>query len=837
MMLKTNILNFLKDQSETELLIKTVTMTEDLHLMKSAITENVDLLLGSSTANLFNMEYEGLLLFDHTTNNVLGVFQPLHDWMLKTVISDLNPKDILSMADIQTNLHLVLQSEFQSILDNLDPDFSSILNTTKRELQEQAQEYIDEMVMPEYDLPDPTQFYDTLSMTDIVKVLQDVSEYAYETVMSFFKNNSAFFNQYLNTAYMRQYVKDTLDGKAISDLERARMKVKELFADTESRKSFQISFKNPSGELVKISVKNGKKQFIYYPYFAIYAIEYRKKKLYEQDEKTVDEWRNTQDLWLDYFSTTGLFSKKSMEAFKPVRNRYFPWQSESSIWEMFPMNLLQDFAFMSKLIRWDVLPSILCDQCLKTKDDIKEFLKAYIKEHNSGMNHIGPDDPIIKQICRMITDYDKSIIQTLLRLKVYTFIPYIDQTTIRDPEVIDLLKEWMLTHPSSRFSFSPKQVLDNPKLIEMLESLPENTWYLYRLIDWRSSLTKEGLTEDDWENIEKTLEDTVHQEQMACRLCQQLNTILDFKHVTRISLDGYLQIISSLHNYAINEKTFAKIPKSILYDQKFLNVIFKKTMLLPDIFLDDFLNESLKFGWNKAESLFSYYKELRPDNFFFRRPGFRFDDFILLFEENPKRILSYIAKSDEEEEKILEFLEKHETEFETEENNWDKMGHVVFDKFDVSILAPFLEKHPVFYKWMTRNIIHNIEYLKDASEHMSILPVLSDNSDLLLDNPTMEDAFINNETFLLKQASYPETSVLDLFSKIYTLKDLYAGKEGLLYTDPEFLLKLLQIDTFVLDTLHDNHPIWKNESFAKEAIKLNPELFSRFSKRIQKAIQ
>src|SRR5699024_4869003 len=109
-----------------------------------------------------------------------------------------------------------------------------------------------------------------LSMTDIVEVLQDVSEYAYETVMSFFKNNSAFFNQYLNTAYMRQYVKDTLDGKAISDLERARMKVKELFADTESRKSFQISFKNPSGELVKISVKNGKKQFIYYPYFAIY---------------------------------------------------------------------------------------------------------------------------------------------------------------------------------------------------------------------------------------------------------------------------------------------------------------------------------------------------------------------------------------------------------------------------------------------------------------------------------------------------------------------------------------------------------------------------------------
>ena len=63
------------------------------------------------------------------------------------------------------------------------------------------------------------------------------------------------------------------------------------------------------------------------------------------------------------------------------------------------------------------------------------------------------------------------------------------------------------------------------------------------------------------------------------------------------------------------------------------------------------------------------------------------------------------------------------------------------------------------------------------SEHMSILPVLSDNSDLLLDNPTMEDAFINNETFLLKQASYPETSVLDLFSKIYTLKDLYAGKK------------------------------------------------------------
>ena len=417
MMLKTNILNFLKDQSETELLIKTVTMTEDLHLMKSAITENVDLLLGSSTANLFNMEYEGLLLFDHTTNDVLGVFQPLHDWMLKTVISDLNPKDILSMADIQTNLHLVLQSEFQSILDNLDPDFSSILNTTKRELQEQAQEYIDEMSMPEYDLPDPTQFYDTLSMTDIVEVLQDVSEYAYETVMSFFKNNSAFFNQYLNTAYMRQYVKDTLDGKAISDLERARMKVKELFADTESRKSFQISFKNPSGELVKISVKNGKKQFIYYPYFAIYAIEYRKKKLYEQDEKTVDEWRNTQDLWLDYFSTTGLFSKKSMEEFKPVRNSYFPWQSESSIWEMFPMNLLQDFAFMSKLIRWDVLPSILCDQCLKTKDDMKAFLKAYIKEHNSGMNHIGPDDPIIKQICMMLTDYDKSIIQTLIKIK------------------------------------------------------------------------------------------------------------------------------------------------------------------------------------------------------------------------------------------------------------------------------------------------------------------------------------------------------------------------------------------------------------------------------------
>ena len=837
-MLKTNILNFLKDQDESELFMESVTRYVDLHLIKSRVTDEVTLLLGSSTGDTLNMEYEGILLFDHATNSVLTAFLPNHEWMLHCVFSDFQKRETTSLDEIREKFDLALQAEFESILDNLDLDFSLMLNTTKEELQKQAQEYIDEMFIPAYDIPESKELYDRISLMNAAEILQDTSDYAYETIMKFLKKHPNFLDRYLNTAYIRQYVKDALEGKEMSDLERARMKVKELFADTESRKSFHITFKDTSGKLIRTSIKNGKDQFACYPYFAICSIEYRKNKLYEQDEKNVDTWRMDKSLWLNYFSLSGLFAKTSMKEFKPHVHGYFRWETFDSIWEMIPLELLQDFSLMAQIMQWDYLPSVFQKKGLTNDENIKDFLTELFNRPSG----IHPESNLIMQTLASLTHYDTELVKQLLNHDVSRMIPEIDEETIRDPDILKLIEGWMIAHPFEKVSFIPKQMVDNPRLIQVIESVPYGEYCLSYLSDWRNGYHNGQLFADDWEKLEKLLENTVTKEKIALTVCQKMNTILEFKHVP-MTLDFAIAWLNGIHGNGINEKNFSKIPRSILYNQKFLNAAFQQYMschyTMTIKFLEQFLKEAQKFGWNKAESVFLEHKKTHNASIF-HRDDFVFDDLILVFENNPHDILFYVPRSHGDKKKVLKFLESHESRFYPTGPNmevWNNSRYVLFNRLDTDMLVPFLEKHPVFYNWMTRNMIQNVEYLKDASKHMCILPILLKNPYLILHNHAIEDSFMKNETFLLEQEAYEEIDVLELFSTVYTYKELYAGEKGKLYTDSTFLLKLLEVNKDCLKSLQKQHPCWRDETFAKEAIKINPDLLPYFLKKVQKAIQ
>ena len=783
-------------------------------------------------------DFEMLFLYDAKEKTIPLLF---NSWNEYDRLFELKEKEkILTVREVKEKVNEIIPNEFQEMIQNIDLDeFDYLIDLHQEEWDQEVEQSVQSLEIP--DVSELTRILISEanlrlageSISSIIHALEDPYEFAYHLISTYMKDHKDFMEECVHLVYIQSQVQKQINETPKEELMYARDRLTSIFQDP-SRKSVQVTFLNGNGSEIRQSKWCKKETLVNLPFFCILKIEYKKHVIYEESLSNIQAWTNNPDLWIEHFSPESFIVKYA----KVSHFHAF----HADCFRLIPESCIKDISFLAKLFSYKIWFSQLKNLFppFTDADRQTEFLKQ-LKDFITPKNK----DQIYWQIQDLLKDSSLQITNTD-HIKLFSEIGIVVTSYIKPPYILDkkmidcifessAIDEGTPVRDCQPLQFSLQQFNRNPYLVERFERFviehldQKNLWNIYPWAYSVSGLMSENFSKEDQEGLNTICEYATHPD-FAIVLDAMTHQLLEFKRIP-MSDEFLIQFLKEC--YVMDMEGLRKIPKSRWTHPELLWALYVAASAHRSSPLFDFMmeckQEAINSGLNFSEFVREQYKK-NPEMRVLKQGTL--SDIQLILEEDPSLIKHHERFTQEpfgSQKEIFEFLSRHEAEFEFFKESGkltDPLACCFMNFTDDTI--NFIEKHPVYWYYLDPCNQGNYALIEKIYDKIPLTSLVQYASSV------DKDEFFENEDLFLKQASMKKYNVLTLFESRFFYKELENPSNHFLYSDSEFLLKLLKIDQNILDHLRKSHPCWKDENFAKEAVKYNSALKDRFSKQIQK---
>lgn len=852
MKLKQQMLTFLQDEEEREILLFNIPfikiLLKDGYVIVAEITQK----------HLF----QPLFLFCQKDQSVPFLFVT-DSSKLKQFFQEIDKTGYLTMSNIKDQLKDLLQTELTNMIDTIDlEDYDYLISEEKEDLDQKVSEYIAEFHLPQPDkLLYESEIADALSfstqfMEPILKIVQDPYDFVYDKIIDFLNHHNAFLLKCVKFAYVYQNVKKQLPEGSDKTLCEARDQIFDIF-ENKMYKKVIVTYVTKDGTLKTTQLKCQSASLLQIPYFCIQQTSYRGKIIYEQDAKTVQSWNETDGLWLGHFSTSNPLIANDKKTL------YEMFEEDNICFTILPAVLLKRPDFLAELTARTIrLPIDLFRELEQSqwttlfKELIKRinfdnewWIEGQLKDilSKSIIWYIEKEKKDERDVIFEITKPEE--IKLLGKLN-FMAVKYVNQPWIQDPAIVDAIFEAYPPGCSLFLTFCLSQFKDNPYLVHKLESYAvkryrkgfwdHQSWGIDRF-PLKGASRIPFLLDEEKAGLQMLLDETKSQE-FALTLCQIGYSLFSFPQVPMDS-SFLIRYLDEIENYDV--PALQKVPMESWKNPDCIWKLYLSFLDDPSIFQNLFekvKDYGKKNGIDLPHLIRKYYKDTEEPMVL--KYG-KWQEISLVLEEQPTRILHHVPDLSVDQSTFFDFLIKHESSFVSmwkdymdDKKNFDGFLVVEFNNhsfIDVS-KQQFLLEHPIYYHFLYPGIQINMDLIQKLYDKIDLVSSWKRNEDrfpFASFSQKDQEKMLAWKEFYLKQAELSPVLVLDIMERFSTLKKLEDPFTEKLYTNSEFLLQLLERNPNSLNHLRKSHPCWKDQDFAKEAVKINPNLKERFPKRIQ----